>query len=474
MSSRIADQSIWEDQKLEAVHEIVAAMKGTVPEGHERLDRQSVSLLRELTDRLLVASDGAKAEYARYLAIRKREFALPKEVLARWLGGKNVAVTGGTGCVGSVLIRELVALHPRRVVSISRGITDAWPRLPQAEYISADVRDRAALEPIISEFQPDVIFHLAAQRDPALAEREVHRTVTTNVLGTRNVVGAAERARVPLLVLASTGKALRLYTPGVYASSKRTAEWLVSAAARRGVTCCSAARFTHVVDNSIVHQRILDGCVNGLIRLHDSEIAFYAQSAREAAQLLLCAGLGAAKNTLWIHAMTDLGWPVSLLDLTLGMIEQSGVEVAIYFSGYEPGYENSFFPGLYDLSTAGNVSPLINSLEADLVCKAFCAQVDAFPSWMAADPGVEKRLLALDKICQITQRPQSVHKELNALSWSLLDVTLRYAPSRALAQMRHVATQHRGRLSTQQQRILAAMADLPLQRGDNDKLSELE
>ena len=67
-----------------------------------------------------------------------------------------------------------------------------------------------------------------------------------------------------------------------------------------------------------------------------------------------------------------------------------------------------------------------------------------------------------------------MHKELNALSWSLLGVTLRYVPSRALAQMRHVATQHRGRLSTQQQRILAAMADLPLQRGDNDKLSELE
>ena len=105
------------------------------------------------------ASDGAKAEYGRYLAIRKRELALPKEMLARWLGGRNVAVTGGTGCVGSILIKELVALHPRRVVSISRGVTDGWPRQPEAEYISTDVRDQATLEPIISELQPDVIFH---------------------------------------------------------------------------------------------------------------------------------------------------------------------------------------------------------------------------------------------------------------------------------------------------------------------------
>ena len=458
---------------MESVHEIVTAMKGAVPEGRERLDRQSVSLLRELTRRLLAASDGAKAEYGRYLAIRKRELALPKEMLARWLGGRNVAVTGGTGCVGSILIKELVALHPRRVVSISRGVTDGWPRQPEAEYISTDVRDQATLEPIISELQPDVIFHLAAQRDPGLAEREVHRTVTTNVLGTRNVVGAAERAGVPLLVLASSGKALGLYTPGVYASSKRAAEWLVSAAARREVTCCSAARFTHIVDNSIVHQRILDGCVDGFIRLHDSDIAFYAQSAREAAQLLLCAGLGAVKGTLLIHAMTDLGWPVSLLDLTLGMIEWSGVDSAIYFSGYEPGYENSFFPGLYELSTAGNVSPLINALEANLVGKAFCTQVDVFPSWMTADPGVERGLLGLDKICQITQEPESLHEELNALSWLLLGVTLRHAPSRALAQMRHVATRHRGRLSTQQQRILAAI-DRSAPTHDNDKSPELE
>ena len=84
--------------------------------------------------------------------------------------------------------------------------------------------------------------------------------------------------------------------------------------------------------------------------------------------------------------------------------------MAIYFSGYEPGYENSFFPGLYDLSTAGNVSPLINALEADLACKAFCAQVDAFPSWMAADPGVEKRLLALDKSAKSRRGPSQCTK----------------------------------------------------------------
>ena len=54
-----------------------------------------------------------------------------------------------------------------------------------------------------------MVFHLAAERDPGLAEAEVHRTVTTNVLGIRNVLAASIGAGVPQVVRASTGKALR-------------------------------------------------------------------------------------------------------------------------------------------------------------------------------------------------------------------------------------------------------------------------
>ena len=85
----------------------------------------------------------------------------------------------------------------------------------------------------------------------------MHRTVSTNVLGTRNVLEAAGAAGVPQVVCASTGKALRPYSPDVYTASKRAAEWVASNVAGRGELLCSAARFTHVLDNSVIYRRLL-------------------------------------------------------------------------------------------------------------------------------------------------------------------------------------------------------------------------
>jgi FlaA1/EpsC-like NDP-sugar epimerase len=72
-----------------------------------------------------------------------------------------------------------------------------------------DARDRARIDQIIAQVRPNVIFHAAAQRSPALAEADVHRTVTTNVLGTRNVLAAAAAAGVAQVVCAPTGRRRR-------------------------------------------------------------------------------------------------------------------------------------------------------------------------------------------------------------------------------------------------------------------------
>ena len=80
-------------------------------------------------------------------------------------------------------MEQLARFSPGRLVSVSRGITQGWPRLPGAEYVQADIRDPISF----CRLRPggwDIVFHVAGQRNPGLAEREVHRTVTTNVLGT--------------------------------------------------------------------------------------------------------------------------------------------------------------------------------------------------------------------------------------------------------------------------------------------------
>jgi nucleoside-diphosphate-sugar epimerase len=341
-------------------------------------------------------------------------------------------------------------------VSVSRGCAGG-PRLDGAEYVCADVRNLGRLTAVFGDIRPDVVFHVAAQRDPGLAEHEVHRTVTTNVLGTRNVIAAAARSGVSQVVCASTGKALRPYSPDVYTASKRVTEWLLSRAAARGGASYSAVRFTHVVDNSIIHARLLEWCKGGVIRLHSPDAVFYAQSALESAQLLLGASVGAGVGALRLHAITDLGWPVSLLDMALGVLARTGSNAPIYLSGYDHGYEAVPFPGLYDPETAGAVSPLLNTFEAAQAGCSPCPGADAFPLEVAPVPEVAERMQALDEVCARTHLPGPVRAALDELSWSLLDATLKAVPCQALVRAAALIAPHRDSLNAEHRRLLAVI-----------------
>ena len=447
---------------METVSEIIGSMRAVAPPGQGSLDDHTLRQLRELTQSLVAAKTGAAQEHARFLAIAERGLCLPEAELADRLRDATVLVTGGTGCIGSALLAQLAARCPGRLVSVSRGVTDNWRRHAAAEYRYADVRDRAAMDQLLSEIQPDLVFHVAAQRDPGLAEVEVHRTVSTNVLGTRTVLTAAAEAGVPQVVCASTGKALRPYSPDMYTASKRAAEWVASGVAASSDMLISAGRFTHVLDNSIIYKRLLswaDEADEGVIRLHSPDIAFYVQSALESAQLLLLACLGSRRAEFRVFAISDLGWPVSLMDLALSVLARSGWATPIYVSGYDRGYEEIPFPGLYDPMTAGDVSPLLNAFEAGAVVGSPCPMVDGFRVDMAPEPRAVKLLTSLSEVCDRTQDPAAVRGALNELSWSLLDCTLRAAPSQALMRSAAMAHRHSQSLGADHRRILEAIED---------------
>jgi len=445
--------------------EIIGAMRRAVPAGRARLNGDEASVLRDLTSALAKSRPEAIAEYERFRGIAKRRLCLPEAELAARLNGAAILVTGGTGCIGSTLMPQLTARHPARLVSVSRGITSGWPRQDDVEYRHADVTDRRAIGEALADVRPDIVFHVAAQRSPALAETEVHRTVSVNLLGARNVLAAAAEAGTPQVVLASTGKALRPYSPEVYTASKRAAEWVAATtAATTGVTC-SAARFTHVIDNSIVHQRLLSWAAAGAgqtaqaaMRLHGPDIAFYAQSALESAQLLLIAMLGAAPGVFRLHAIKDLGWPVCLLDVALGVLASTGSQTPVYVSGYEPGYEEIPFPGLYDPATAGDVSPLLNAFEVAAANCAPCPMTDSFSLDFAPDPAAPKLLDAIAEACARTRAGDAIRRALDELSWTLLDATLAAADPAALRRSAKLTSRFEDCMSPAHRRITRAIS----------------
>lgn len=382
--------------------------------------------------------DAARDEVERFRATGARALGIDQERVRQAHAGRTVLVTGGTGCIGSALVRLLRENGAARVVSISRGRTVGRPRTEGVEYRCLDVRQRDAVRDLVAELRPDIVYHVAAQRDPGLAEQLVARTVSTNVAGTVNVVDACRSVGGLHLGFASTGKALRPFSRDVYAGSKKISEWvmrngLAVEGAGAGITG-SAVRFTHIVDNSIIHRRLRDWCAaDAVVRLHDAGTMFYVQSALEAAQLLMGSILDAVPGRLGVDAITDLGWPISLLDLAVGVIAETGSSSPIHVCGHDPGYERSPYPALYDPLASGERSPLFSSFEVGALIDApGCGSVDRLQLGPLADQPAEDGLAALNAAALRGRPPCDIRSTLWSTLWSMLDASLRRLPEDAL------------------------------------------
>ncbi len=112
--------------------------------------------------------------------------------------GKKVLVTGHSGFKGAWLSAWLIKLGAQVV-----GISDCVPTNPSLfdaaglkKYIdhrSGDIRDLSFLTSLINEARPDFLFHLAAQAIVSTSYERPIDTITTNVIGTANVLEALRK-----------------------------------------------------------------------------------------------------------------------------------------------------------------------------------------------------------------------------------------------------------------------------------------
>ncbi|MEJ7822562.1 MAG: CDP-glucose 4,6-dehydratase [Chitinophagaceae bacterium] len=115
--------------------------------------------------------------------------------LKKYFSGKKIFVTGHTGFKGSWLITWLhllgasikgYALQPENEKDIYNIVS---PHLP-VESIIADIRNKQKLQEEIISFQPDFIFHLAAQALVRRSYKIPAETFEINIIGTANLLEA--------------------------------------------------------------------------------------------------------------------------------------------------------------------------------------------------------------------------------------------------------------------------------------------
>ena len=255
------------------------------------------------------------------------------EVSDNFYRDKIILVTGGSGSIGSEIVRSLLELNPKIIRVLDNNETGLFEleqelNSDKIRTLIGDIRDKERLKRAFENV--DIIFHAAALKHVPLCEYNPFDAVKTNVVGTQNVLNAALDMNVEKVIVISTDKTVN--PVNVMGATKLLAERLtISANYYKGdkKTVFSCVRFGNVLDSRgsvvpIFKNQIKKG---GPVTITDFEMTRFVMGIPQAVELILKAGIIAEGKEIFILKMPA----VNILDLAKAMIEELG---PLY--GYKP------------------------------------------------------------------------------------------------------------------------------------------
>lgn len=277
----------------------------------------------------------------------REEIKLNLTELSNFIKNKVVLVTGGGGSIGSELCRQIAKFKPKELVVIDiyeNNLYDIQNELLHnfkelnLNAIIVSVRDKNRIDEVIGSTKPNIIFHAAAHKHVPLMENNPKAAIKNNVLGTLNVVQAANKYGVDKFVLISTDKAVN--PTNVMGATKRFAEMIIQTYNTISKTDYVAVRFGNVLGSNgsvipLFKKQIAEG---GPVTVTDERIIRFFMTIPEACNLVLEAGSMAEGGEIFV---LDMGEPVKIIDLARDLIKLSGyepdVDILIEICGLRPG-----------------------------------------------------------------------------------------------------------------------------------------
>lgn len=258
------------------------------------------------------------------------------------ISGKSVLVTGAGGSIGSEIVRQVRSLDAEHVYLLDQdeGALHALQLeisgnglLTDPHVILADIRDADTIHRLMWDIRPDVVFHAAAHKHLPLLERFPSEGIKANVLGTHNVVAAAESAGISLIVNVSTDKAAE--PSSVLGATKRIAEDIAACYATDR-TRVASVRFGNVFGSRGSLLTSLDWQVrNGQpVTITDPRVTRYFMTIPEAASLVVEAAVLANRGETYV---LDMGNPVAIVDLVDRFLAITGADNPIVYTGLRDG-----------------------------------------------------------------------------------------------------------------------------------------
>lgn len=112
----------------------------------------------------------------------------------------KLLVTGGAGFIGSAVVRHIIQHTNHHVLNVDKltyaGNLESLSSIEQSEryhFSQTDICDRAALDQLFKDFQPDAVMHLAAESHVDRSISGPADFIETNIIGTYQLLEATRQ-----------------------------------------------------------------------------------------------------------------------------------------------------------------------------------------------------------------------------------------------------------------------------------------
>ncbi len=204
------------------------------------------------------------------------------EGLMKDITNKTIIVTGGAGLIGAHLVEELINRKAKVIVPYVEILSQAkFAQDKLSEKVTLekiDITNKKLVYQLIQKYQPEYIFHLAAETIVTKAYENPVQTLDTNIMGTVYLLEAVrQNPSVKGLIFASSdkayGKTTTTYTEDYplkgdhpYDVSKSCGDLIAQMYFNTYQTPVVVARFGNVYGEGDIHfNRIIPGICESLI-----------------------------------------------------------------------------------------------------------------------------------------------------------------------------------------------------------------